>query len=174
MGFCAACLDDRLPLVPRPLGRDGGIVLVCPNCDPGEPKPAKRRGRPVYRGYAVPERDTGRGSTRDRFTAGANRVAPSTTPRVRYSGNVASPGFVIVRVSRKRGNVPIDRDAARETLRGEPWFAEVRHVGSDVRFHIFERPDAELAKRVRSTPARFDGGNAMDALAVDVKRKAKR
>lgn len=39
--FCATCLDDTMPLASRPLGRDGGTVLLCPSCDPGDGKPTK-------------------------------------------------------------------------------------------------------------------------------------
>ena len=148
MSFCAECHDDSVPLTPRPLGRDGGMVLLCPECDPGDPKPAKRRGKPVHRGYDVPERSTGRGRTLDRFAAAANRVSPSTTTH-RYSGGSASPGFVIERVPRRRGVVPVDRDQARETFRDRPWFRELRHLGSDAKYHLFERPDVEAASAVR-------------------------
>lgn len=162
MSFCASCLGNRVPLVPRPLGRNGGTVFLCSDCDPGDLNPTKRKGKTVYRGYDVPAKDPGRGRTVDRFTAAANRIAPvavSITP-TRYSGAQASPGFVIVRVPRRRGAVPIDRDEARRALRGEPWFSELRHIGSDARFHIFERPDVVLARKVRNTT----NFNAVDEL----------
>lgn len=162
MSFCAECLDDRAPLVPRPLGRNGGTVLVCPDCDPGDIKPTRRKGKPVYRGYTVPPPRVPIGNTLKAFSAAANRIAPVATSTVptRYSGGQASPGFVIVRVRRLRAGYPIDRDIARKTLRDEPWYSELRHLGSDARFHIFERPDVELAARVRNT-ANF---NAVDDL----------
>lgn len=47
--FCASCLDDAPPLVPRPLGRNGGMVLLCPACDPGDIKPKKRKRPSVIR-----------------------------------------------------------------------------------------------------------------------------
>ena len=150
VSFCADCLSENVPLVPRPLGRDGGNVLLCGACDPGDAKPARRKGKPVYRGYDIPDRDPGRGSTLDRFRHAADRVAPSTTPRVRWSGGVTSPGFIPVCVLRRRGPHRGRAERARETLRGEPWFAELRYLGSDARFHVFERPDVALARRVRS------------------------
>ncbi len=149
--WCAACTEESTVLTPRPLGRNGGTVLLCPDCDPGDVKPTKRRGKPVYRGYDVPDKDPGRGSTRERFRAAANRVAPVavTVTRSRWSGGKASPGFVIVPVLRQQQGRLLDRREALDTLSGESWFGELRHIGSDARFHVFERPDVDLARRVR-------------------------
>lgn len=164
--WCADCLAEHVPLTPRPLGRNGGMVLLCPACDPGDPKPTKRKGKPTFRGYDVPAPRTVLGRTVDAFSRAANRIAPAPA-RTKYSGDTASPGFIVVRVLRMRAGFPIDRDEARRTLQNEPWFAELRHIGSDARFHIFERPDVDLAKRVRSAPS----SNVMDELRREAEKK---
>jgi hypothetical protein len=141
--FCATYCTPRADLVPRTL--DGHCVWVCPDCDPENPRTSSQPARDYHRGYEVPERDY---AATIRAIA---RAAPSgVTTRDRSVGRTTTPGFVLVRVFRLRGGRSIDRNEARETLRGNSWFAELRHVSSERRWHLFERPDVDLARKVRS------------------------
>jgi hypothetical protein len=107
------------------------------------------------RGYAVPQKRATTGTTLDAFRRAAERVAgpdkfsyKSTRPGVSES----RPGFITIRVPRRRPDgSQMDSSEARETLRGEPWFAEVQHRGTTNRYHLFDRPDTELARKVRNT-----------------------
>lgn len=159
--FCAGCIKVRTDLVQR------GAVWLCPDCDPESDTPTRRSGRPVFRGYSLPAEGT-RIATLKAFTAAAQRIAPVQSKKPKWNGRDASPGFILVRVPRRPKGIPIDAKEARQTLAHEPWHAELRHLGSDVRFHIFERPDSELAKRIRSTS--MDGRGALDVLRDAVER----
>jgi hypothetical protein len=78
------------------------------------------------------------------------------------------PGFITVRVQRRPpGRAPLDAAEALATLRGEPWFAEVQHRGSTLRYHLFDRPDVDLAREVRSAPS-TPNADVMDALRDEV------
>lgn len=126
-----------------------------------------RNDRPVARsssrGYTMPETTRGGGSTREQFTRAANRVAPyvADTPG-RFAGREPTPGFVMVRVPRVPG---VDRDEARQSLAHEPWFSELRHIGTDARYHVFERPDVDAARAERGKPT-YDAVKALERLAV--------
>jgi len=149
--FCAICTDDRGPFVQRPLGRGDAMVSVCSACDD---EPAKTKRGPEI-AYEVPERMV-IGQTLKAFASAANRVTGDTaqTNRARRRGAslaaTLSPGFVLERVRRYGPAGTIDAKEARATLRHEPWFAEVRHLGSDRRWHLFERPDVDAARAARS------------------------
>lgn len=141
--FCANCTDERPDLVLR------GNHWLCESCDPDAPTASRRTRLGPERGYDVPDRRAPLGRTTQAFARAAERIAPVavSTTKHRYSGGNASPGFILVRVARRQAGVSIDRDEARRTLRGEPWFAELRHVGTDARFHVFERPVTQRAGR---------------------------
>jgi hypothetical protein len=74
------------------------------------------------------------------------------------------PGFLLVRVPRQINGKPIDRNEARQTLRRKPWFAELQHVGTDVRWHVFARPDTNGAAETRRTSA-YDHVAALTRLS---------
>lgn len=141
--FCASCTDERPDLVRRVV--DGRRVWLCPACDPENETTCIAPAVDRHRGYQVPDRD---------YTATIREIAKAApggrATGARYSGRAAAPGFVVERVAALRDGHAITRDEARETFRGEPWFAELRHLGTDSRWHIFERPDADAAALARS------------------------
>lgn len=54
-------------------------------------------------------------------------------------------GCVIVRVPRRAPDGRSrDNHDAYETLRGQPWFADVKYLGCDQRYHLFQRPKGVL------------------------------
>lgn len=75
---------------------------------------------------------------------------------------VAHPLLVLCPPLRVRRHPPaggtIDAKQARMTFREEHWFSDLRHLGSDRKWHLFERPDVEAARAARS-------GNDRDPLA---------
>ena len=151
MTYCAICADVITGAPARlPLGRNDALVNVCATCDE---EPVRSRTGPIL-GYTAPERDAGRGTTASRFAAAANRVAGAVPIGHRKRGSViasASPGFIVVRVARKDATgQPIDSREARRSLRDRPWANQLRALGTDVRWHIFERPDSEAASADRA------------------------
>jgi hypothetical protein len=162
--FCALCTDETPDLVQRPLGHNDSLVWICQDCDT---TPARTVSGPVL-GYRVPEGPRVTGRADQAFARAANAIgAPYLATKNRYVGQQVSPGFLIVRVPRRRGNVPIDGDTARDTFRGQPWFRELRHLGTDERWHIFERPDGEAAAEAR----REHRPDPIKALQDDIERK---
>lgn len=144
--FCAICTNARGPFARRPLGRDNALVTVCRACDD---EPARAVTGPD-RGYEPP--DLARlGAILPAFANAANRVAGV----VRHGSGGAtiaplSPGCILVRVAvRRPGRAPIDGNEAWQSLKGKPWHRELKHLGSTSRYHLFERPDPEAAKRAR-------------------------
>jgi len=144
----------------RQIEGDDFSCWICSECD-GESATVING---PHRSYPVPERDNGTGSTLDRFRAAADRVAPNKLPNTLYVGNSARPGFLIVRVPRIRARKPVDRRQALETLAGKPWFADVRYVGCDVRWYVFERPDDRLAAAARRMPT-YDAAAALQQMS---------
>lgn len=144
--FCAICTAPSKEFVQCPLGRGDALVWICADCDSS---PAVADDGPD-RGYEV--QTTERiGAILPAFARGANRVSPPkpgwNSPRKLVSES--TPGFVIVRVPVMHAGRRIDAIEALDTLRAEPWFAELRQLGSDTRFHLFERPDSEAAAATR-------------------------
>jgi len=169
--FCALCTDEATDLVRRPLGRGDALVWICHDCDD---QPAHEIRGPE-RSYPIPEGP--RVSILPAAAAGANRVAPQLNqfnqPR-NETCRSATPGHIVVRVSRYgEGGRPIDGDEAQRSLRGQPWFSELRRLGSDARFHLFERPDAEAATRARRPDRRpIDDLERYRAVDVEGSRDA--
>lgn len=160
--FCASCTDEREDLVLR------GVVWLCPDCDPESLE--QRPERPAtFRGYDVPEQAPKIGKILDAFRRAEQAVAPGHSPIAegRALARAARPGFVLVRVARTENGVIRDAQEARETLRGEPWFAELNYIGLFQGVFIFDRPDQEAAQRARRRDI-----NAMDELRADVERAA--
>ncbi len=59
---------------------------------------------------------------------------------------------------------PLDSNEARETLRGKPWFSELRYLGSTNAHIIFERPSDETIARVREERERADRSSVLSAM----------
>ncbi len=150
--FCAICTGERGPFVQRPLGRGDALVPVCAACDD---QPARSKRGPEVP-YEIPERVI-IGATVTAFARAADRVTgdDKATNRARQRGKsfarAAQPGFVIERVRRHPpGGETVDAKQARLTFEDRPWFAELRHIGSDRKWHLFERPDIDAARAARS------------------------
>jgi hypothetical protein len=164
--FCALCARVTAELVQRQLGPREPFIWICLFCDS---EPARKVVGPFH-SYEAPELRSGSITRQAQAAVTRLGIPAMATELGRYSGKSASPGFVLVRVRRKRGNVPIDRDTARQTLRSEPWFAELRHIGTDARYHLFERPDVAAAAKARRAPRR----DALAELRAAVERGGKR
>lgn len=160
--WCATCCEPSADLTRAASGH-----YLCPDCSPdvGERMPA---GVSSARGYDVPERHAPLGRTSDAFAAGLKRVDPHAGTIQGKLVRAVSPGFIAVRVARRCDGRSIDRDEALQTLRFRPWFAELRHLGSDARWHFFERPDVELARKVRGESG-VDAAAGLAALAGKVR-----
>jgi hypothetical protein len=134
--FCAGCAEPRADLVLR------GQHWLCPSCDPNADAPHRPHRLGPERGYDAPEPRAPIGSTLRSFASSANRVAgPSLSPTM-------------------------DAREARATLRDQPWFSEVQHRGTTSRYHLFDRPDVDLAREVRSTPNVDPMAELRDAVAA--------
>lgn len=125
---------------------DGGMRSVCAPCSNDTP-----RAYDSGRGYEPPG-----GLSVVATRAGIERMAKSVDAQ---SGNAnrspmlaRSPGFLLVRVSIKdRDGKTRDVREAKRSLRGEKWYAELRHLGSTtlqngVGYHLFERPPTAKLK----------------------------
>lgn len=137
--FCATCTEVRSDLAPC-TSVAGATVWLCPDCHPEVDTGRPRELHGVERGYEVPVRDFATMIRNVAQSAPGGMLTPS-----RYCGRTVTPGCQIERVARDQRGKTLSREEALELLRGEPWFAELRHVGSDARYHIFERP-AEPAR----------------------------
>lgn len=147
--FCAICTDDRLKLVQRHIGPGDAPVWICTDCDAAPP----RADDGPDRGYEAPEPGPAIGQLKQAFARGANRVCRAAPTRGGMTlPRPMTPGFLLVCVPRYLDGRPIDAREARATLRGQPWFAELKVLGSVARFHLFERPDDRAAARARSEP----------------------
>lgn len=49
MSFCAICTSDRGPFTRHPVGKNGGLVVVCQSCATEEPDTANVKRRAVTR-----------------------------------------------------------------------------------------------------------------------------
>lgn len=137
--FCAICTDESSDLTAEPLGRRGGLVLVCRDC---RSEPA--RAYSSARGYDVPERTPRKPNTP--VTTGCSTAA--------IPGGIRSGGRSIIRRKQTPGFllvlVPLhdpdgharDVSEARATFSGEPWAAKARYLGFRRNAHVFERPPA--------------------------------
>jgi len=155
MSFCAICTAEPKkrsdgsaePLVRRPLGARGALVLVCASCDE---EPARSVDGPCL-GYRVSD-DRTRIALLPAFAAAANRVTGRQRTENRRSGGVRSvaPGHILVRVriSRPDGR-KFDTNDAWQSLRKMPWHRELKHIGTDSTWHLFERPDSAALSKAR-------------------------
>jgi hypothetical protein len=143
--FCAICGDDIVGNPRRePLGKDEALVNVCDDC---ATEPA-REVRGPDRGYqarvGVPLTEVKRKASNYLRSVGAPR-------RGLYRSLASRPslGYVVVRVPRLLLGKSIDLAEAQETLRDQPWFADLRVLGSTPKWHLFERPDRDLVAKSR-------------------------
>ena len=148
--FCAGCTKPHADLMLR------GHHWLCPSCDPESDATVRARLGPE-RGYEVPDARAPLGPTKVAFSRAANRVAGPAKFSPMTGGTTATasrPGFIAIRIPKVGADgSPLDAAEARETLRDQPWFAEVQHRGSTKHYHLFDRPDTELAREVRSAPS---------------------
>jgi hypothetical protein len=134
VSFCAICTDATGPFVTRPIGRNDALVRICVSCD-GD-SPAADDG--PDRGYEM--RD---GMSQHEMN---RRLAATGASPVRFANPVellrnATPGWILVRVQRYDGlGKSRDRRDALASLAGKPWFAELRFLGGDPKYFLFERP----------------------------------
>jgi hypothetical protein len=146
--FCAICGDDIVG-VPRrePLGRDDAMVAVCDDCATEAP----REARGPDRGYQVRE-DTPP-SVKRAIADTLRGVKKLRRPRgLKLRGALAGrpmPGFIIVRVARVVAGRSIDKAEAQESLRDQPWFADLQILGTTSKWHLFQRPDPDLVAKSR-------------------------
>jgi hypothetical protein len=155
--WCAICGDDIVGEVRRePLGKDDALVAVCDDCATKAPQEA----RGPDRGYQV--RDVTPGATARERPTSAKRaivdvgpslaVAPRRTRGPRLRGALTgrpTPGFIIVRVPRIVAGRSIDKAEAQESLRDQPWFADLQILGTTSKWHLFQRPDPDLVAKSR-------------------------
>jgi hypothetical protein len=142
--FCAVCTSERPPFVTRPLGRKGALVRVCGSCDT---EPARTKHGPE-RGY---EPSGGLPSYAEAMRAVKLMDMPKA-PRIRAAVYTRTPGYIIERVH-IRGSDRVARD--RQTIehlafRDKPWRTELRFLGDERGFFIWERPDADALAKIRA------------------------
>lgn len=139
MSFCAVCTHDADGSIRRPLGRNGGMVTVCSDCDT---EPAREK-----RGPELPCEFTEGTKGWKKSVAKNAQKSPFGKLRSHVTVEPKTPGWLIERVQRRRG-----LDAAESAARafaGCSWATQVRYLGSDRQFFLFERPDPELARKAR-------------------------
>lgn len=145
--FCAICGDDIVGVARRePLGKDDALVNVCDECSTQTPREMHNHERGYQERAAVSVEEVGRKA------ANYLRTVKVGVPRRGFYGSNASPptrGYIVVRVPRVLLGKTIDLAEAQETLRDQPWFSDLRPLGSMPKWHLFERPDPELASESR-------------------------
>jgi hypothetical protein len=161
MPSCAICTTEApaSELSRQPLGARGGLVLVCRACDE---EPAREVFGPE-RG-----RDFEEGAARISAQEFRKRCAAVIGDAPKFNRSSAwidekTPGFTIVRVSFDRAK-PMDANEARETLRGMPWFRELRYLGGSGAHAIFERPSDELLGKIRQEKERAGTSIVLSAM----------
>lgn len=140
MSFCAICTGEAGPFVKRPLGKDNGLVSVCASCD----EEAPRHITGPERGYEPYESMTQEEMSR-KLSAFATYTARPTASR--DTARLRTPGFILVRVRSGRG---IDARAAAKSLSTQPWYPELRYLGTASGWYLFERPDPKVAAASRA------------------------
>lgn len=137
MSFCAICTASPAPHR-EPLGSNEAMVSVCSKCTT---EPA--RAFVSTRGYDIPE-----GMSSTEMKRRMAKVDPKMHGRD-FDHSIAKPltdGWILVRVSRRSGRgEPRDRRDALVTLQGKPWLAELRYLGAEGQWFLFERPGAKPA-----------------------------
>jgi hypothetical protein len=133
--FCAVCLGPVADRIREPLGRNGGMVLVCHQCreEPVPQPPTSETKHMVWR----PSRPTPR-------TA---RVTPLARNDIR-SINEPAPGTKIKRVSRSDENGRRwDANEACAWLESTGSVQQIRYLRADARWFYFETRLEESAAR---------------------------
>ena len=78
--------------------------------------------------------------------ASASAVGIGISPRTTLRADVLTLPIRTGTARRAIAGRSVDREEAMRAFAAEPWFAELRYVGTDARYHVFERPDAEAAR----------------------------
>ncbi|HET9748346.1 MAG TPA: hypothetical protein VFS06_03495 [Casimicrobiaceae bacterium] len=150
MSFCAICASDRGPLVERQLGPGEPRVKVCKACDEETPIAFDSE-----RGYEPHE---SAGPIAKMVKRGERRVVPTQVralyaPRNRGEVMTArTPGYLLLRVPRRApGGRAIDHLEAAQAFADKPWASEVRYLGPEKNWHLFERPDVRAVAKQRQS-----------------------
>jgi hypothetical protein len=141
--FCANDPSHPGPFVRADVFDDGRLFTVCEACATESAR--EKRGPSID--YDVPEVA---GAWRKGMDAAYRRTMG---PYVRSNKSVCrdvTPGFLLVRYPVRCDGRSWDVAEARATFRDEPWFAELSHIGSTRRYHLFERPDPDAARAGRT------------------------
>lgn len=145
--FCAICTRDIVGAVKREI-LDGRLVIVCSRCT--DEKPIARASE---RGYQAPYSEGSTAATRHALAKLGRELGARPQRPMSDLAIACSPGFVLVRVPQLHDGQHRDEQEARATFAQQPWASEARYLGSSGRgrggMHLFERPDAEAARRAR-------------------------
>lgn len=134
--FCAICTSDAANGTMEPLGKNNALVRVCRDCSEQRPehKTSTRSYEPTGGLLGVADMKHVKAETDIDQYGGAALTIRNVTE-----------GYTIVRVAKTipgaRGSkVSRDRWGALATLRDKPWYRSLKALGSDARYHLFERP----------------------------------
>lgn len=169
--FCAICARDVPLLEARsaPLGRNGATVTICRGCD-DEPARSYTSERPTY--------ELREGMSGVMMRAAGDRVlrelgAPVQTRHTVNERHVVgrnihdrTPGWILIRISIRHCDV---REAIAR-LRREPWFRDVRFLGSVNRWHLFERPDPKVAAEQRQRSSGVDPIEWLEKYKTEIEK----
>jgi hypothetical protein len=147
--FCGICAGDVASTTPKmaPIGKNDELVIVCDDCFTEPAHEARGRDRC---GYEIEE-----GMSMATMQAKMVKVIGPSIARRGETNKARTPGYILIRFARARpGKPPRDqREVFEQELAKKPWAREVRYLGIDQKWHLFERPDPALAKKSR-TPTR--------------------
>ncbi len=123
---------------------DGRMFTICTPCA----TEAAREKRGPSIDYDVPEVA---GAWRKSMDAAYRRtMGPFVRPDITVMRRSAAPGFLLVRCPLRKDGIARSSAEAIATFRDEPWFAELAHIGTTQRYHLFERPDPEAVRAART------------------------
>lgn len=161
MSWCAICTSERGPFERRPLGKGNALVLVCRECDE---EPAKVRLGPE-RGYEEREAMSNAEIQARLHEYLLEQDPMQADPEARKKilmMRERTPGWILMRARRRDGMLNHkDVKMAVKAWEHHPWFPELRYLGYDNTFFLFERPDPAVAAEQRRT-----SHNPLASLAI--------